>query len=52
MTVRRSHVDGLDAAEPIDELARRILGVVVDSFEIADGSFLLSKSAVPTPTTP
>jgi hypothetical protein len=55
VAVRRSPVDGLDGldgAEPIDELARRILSVVVDSFEISDGSFLLSKSATPaSPTT-
>jgi hypothetical protein len=52
VAVRRTEVDGLDGDEPIDELARRILGVVVDSFEISDGSFLLSKSATPTtPTT-
>jgi hypothetical protein len=50
VVVTRTDVDGLDGAEPIDELARRILGVVVDSFEISDGSFLLSKST--TPTTP
>jgi hypothetical protein len=51
VAVRRSEVVGLDRAEPIDELARRILGVVVDSFEISDGSFLLWKSATPaTPT--
>jgi hypothetical protein len=52
VAVRRSGVDGLGGAEPIDELARRILGVVVDMFEISDGSFLLWKSATPTtPTT-
>ena len=51
VAVRRSEVDGLDSAEPIDELARRILGVVVDAFEISDGSFLLWKSATPTTTT-
>ena len=51
VAVRRSEVDGLDGAEPIDELARRILGVVVDAFEISDGSFLLWKSATPTTTT-
>jgi hypothetical protein len=51
VAVRRSAVDGLDGAEPIDELARRILGVVVDSFEISDGSFLLWKSATPSPPT-
>jgi hypothetical protein len=51
VAVRRSGVDGLDRAEPIDELARRILGVVVDSFEISDGSFLLWKSATPTAPT-
>jgi hypothetical protein len=51
VAVRRSEVDGLDGDEPIDELARRILGVVVDSFEITDGSFLLSKSATPTTST-
>ena len=45
VTVRRSEVDGLADAEPIDELARRILGVVVDSFAISNGSFLLRKSA-------
>ena len=47
VTVRRSDVAGLAGTEPIDELARRILGVVVDSFAISDGSFLLSKSATP-----
>ena len=52
VAVRRSAVDGLDGAEPIDELARRILGVVVDSFEISDGSFLLWKSATPSSPTP
>ena len=52
VAVRRSAVDGLDDAEPIDELARRILGVVVDSFEISDGSFLLWKSATPSSPTP
>jgi hypothetical protein len=51
VVVRRSEVDGLDGDEPIDELARRILGVVVDSYAIADGSFLLSKSATPTAPT-
>ena len=49
VTVRRSQVVGLDGDEPIDELARRILGVVVDSFAISDGSFLLSKSAASRP---
>jgi hypothetical protein len=48
VAVRRSEVDGLAGTEPIDELARRILGVVVDTFAISDGSFLLSKSATPT----
>ena len=48
VTVRRSEVDGLAGTEPIDELARRILSVVVDSFAISNGSFLLSKSATPT----
>jgi hypothetical protein len=52
VAVRRSEVDGLDGDEPIDELARRILGVVVDSFEIVDGSFLLWKSATPAAPTP
>jgi serine/threonine-protein kinase RsbW len=52
VAVRRSEVAGLDGAEPVDELARRILGVVVDSFEIADGSFLLWKSAAPSAPTP
>ena len=47
VTVRRSEVAGLDAGEPIDDLARRILGVVVDSFAITDGTFLLWKSAAP-----
>ena len=54
VAVRRSGVDelvGLDGAEPIDELARRILGVVVDSFEISDGAFLLAKSATPASPT-
>ena len=51
VAVRRFAVDGLDGAEPIDELARRILGVVVDSFEISDGSFLLWKSATPSSPT-
>jgi hypothetical protein len=48
VAVRRSEVDGLAGAAPIDELARRILGIVVDTFAISDGSFLLSKSATPT----
>jgi hypothetical protein len=51
VAVRRSDVDGrdgVDGVEKIDELARRILGVVVDSFDVSDGSFLLSKSATPT----
>ena len=48
VAVRRSEVGGLAGTEPIDELARRILGVVVDTFAISDGSFLLSKSATPT----
>ena len=51
VAVRRSEVDGLDGDESIDELARLVLGVVVDSFEISDGSFLLWKSAGPTPAT-
>ncbi|MGH9132602.1 MAG: hypothetical protein ACRDZZ_01600 [Ilumatobacteraceae bacterium] len=46
VTVRRS-IEGLDGTEPIDELARRILSVVVDSYAISDGSFLLWKSATP-----
>jgi hypothetical protein len=47
VAVRRSEVNGLAGTEPIDALARKILGVVVDSFAISDGSFLLRKSATP-----
>jgi hypothetical protein len=48
VTVRRSDVADLDAGYTIDELARRILGVVVDSYAIADGVFTLRKSATAT----